>query len=190
MDNVDETIKEQFKQLPKKLQDFIRAPNFRKKIKSILEGQPLDQVQCDAFENEVMLVLLRLEDINSFTVNVHHNVQISRERAEKLSRASTQKIFMPVTEMLKYQRALPQNLDEDDTAQDKGGNVKKQKSDYASPDTPQHSNLLEKDMFHKKLIQHVHTRSEEKKINLEEKEIREKPQQTTPPTDPYREPIE
>ena len=128
MDNVDETIKEQFKQLPKKLQDFIRAPNFRKKIKSILEGQPLDQVQCDAFENEVMLVLLRLEDINSFTVNVHHNVQISRERAEKLSRASMQKIFMPITEMLKYQGVLPQNLAEDDMAQDKGGNVKNRKA--------------------------------------------------------------
>ena len=190
MDNIDTTIKERFKELPKKLQDFILAPDFGEKIKSISASQPLDQVQSEAFENEIMLVLLRIEDINSFTANVHHNVQITRERAEKLSRATMQKIFMPVTEMLKIQGVPSQNVSEDNFVQNKDIDEKKQEKSGSSSGIPQHSKPKDIDIFHKKLTQQVHIPKEEERINLEEKEVQEKPKQDTPLTDPYREPID
>jgi len=190
MDTIHDTINEQFKQLPKKLQDYIHASDFRNKIKNILEGQPLETAQYDAFENEVMLVLMRLEDTNSFTSNVRHNVQISRERAEKLSRVTMQKIFIPVAEMFKYQGTSFQNESPNSADQVKSKNVGQEKNDHVSADTAQNLKPKDIDMFHKKLTQQVHIPNEKEEINLEEKEVEKKPKQDAPAVDPYREPIE
>ena len=60
----------------------------------------LQQHQADAFGVEVMLVLLRLQSVGSFALNLRRNMQISQSRAEELARQVKKILFLPVERFL------------------------------------------------------------------------------------------
>jgi len=194
-ENTKKIIKEQFKILPDSLKKVIESGGIERILTTLTESQPLQDHQRIAIENEIMLVLLGFEEFSIFATNIKHSAQISRERAERITKLIYREIIIPNQAALnrkKLQKEIhrPTSPIETVNTDHKDDIMEKQESGHTSPDAPQKSSPPEKDMFHKKLTQQVHIPKEEENINLEEKEAKEKPKQDTPPTDPYREPIE
>ena len=194
-ENTKKLIQEQFKTLPDGVKKVISSINVEGVLNTLTEGHPLEIHQRIAIENEIMLVLLRLEDFSSFTTNIRHGAQISRERAERITKSINREIFIPnqaVLNIKTLQKEIhrPVSSSQTITANHKDEITEKQESNNILQDKPQDSKPKDIDIFHKKLTQQVHIPKEEERINLEEKEVQEKPKQDTPPTDPYREPID
>ena len=181
--NTKQLIQSQFKSLPSDVQESILSLDLGKSLKAITEMQPLEENQLTAIENEVMLIFLGFDDVVSLTTNIKYSAEISRERAEKIARAIQQKIFIPHAAVLEKVLRLNSNSSQE---------MKKtteQRVDRLQS-IPEVKETHKKDMFHKKLTQQVHIPKEEEKINLEEKEAKEKPKKDAPSIDPYREPID
>ncbi len=101
---MEEVIREQYNKLPDILKQHVRSAILVENIEEILKDHPLQQVQKNAFGVEVMLVLLQLESVEEFTVNIKHNMEIAMKRAEEISKKTKRLIFLPVQEHL-IQRA-------------------------------------------------------------------------------------
>jgi|GEM_PF-4250839 len=97
---MDDIIKQQYREIPDILRQYINSAAFDTNIEEILKEHPLQQVQIDAYGVEVMLVLLQLESVESFTANIKHNMEIALRRAEDISKKTKQLIFLPIQEHL------------------------------------------------------------------------------------------
>jgi len=97
---MDDIIKKQKNNIPQELQEYLNTPDLAQKIEAILENQPLQQEQIDAFGVEVMLVLLQFQSIGSFSMNIKQGLQISGQRADEIARRTKQAIFLPIIDFL------------------------------------------------------------------------------------------
>ena len=97
---MDEIVKKQFTVIPDVLKQHIASSALDENIEEILKDHPLQNVQKDAFGLEVMLVLLQLESIESFTINIKQSMEIAMKRAEEISQKTKQLIFLPIQEYL------------------------------------------------------------------------------------------
>ena len=194
-ENTKKIIKEQFRTLPDNVKKVITSIKVEVILNTLTEGHPLQEHQRIAIENEIMLVLLGLEDFSSFTTNITHGAQISRERAERITKLINREIFIPNQSILNIKTLQkefhkPVSSREIINTDHKDAPTEIRKNNYISQGVPQHSGPKNIDMFHKKLTQQVHIGNEKEKINLKEEEEKEKPKQDTPLIDPYREPID
>lgn len=202
---MDDEIKQQLQTLPQELRAYIASDKTHQKIEALLEGQPMDEAQKEAFGLEVMLVLLRLQSIAGFAMNIKHNMQIAQSRADELARTVKQVIFTPIQDMLVTDETTAQ-----ENTQTTGDIVPPQKVEEREQDVyrePVESTIptietereyKEKqqtdalDVFKKRLAAPIHTPAQEE--NLEDTE--ERIANTNPSTkeelkkDPYKETIE
>ena len=137
---MEDIIREQYKKIPGVLKEYIDDPMLDAHIDEIMNEHPLQQVQKDAFGVEIMLVLLQLESVEEFTVNIKHGMEIAMKRAEDISKRTKQLIFAPLQDFL-IQRAVVEGESVEGGITD--GVVSRsalpQKSEIASKGTIHHS---------------------------------------------------
>lgn len=101
MDNTKEILKDQFKKLPKDIQDAILAVDLRSKMQFITKKNNLHIDQTEALENEAVFVLLGLEHPSGLVTNIAKHVEVSEEKAEAIVEDLNREIFLKVRESLK-----------------------------------------------------------------------------------------
>lgn len=96
-----EILKDQFKKLPKDIQEAILAVDLRSKMQFITKKNNLHIDQAEVLENEAVFVLLGLEHPNNLVANIAKHVEVSEEKAEAIAEDLNREIFLKVRESLK-----------------------------------------------------------------------------------------
>lgn len=96
-----EILKNQFKKLPKDIQDAILAVDLRSKMQFITKKNNLHIDQAEALENEAVFVMLGLEHPSNLVANIAKHVEVSGEKAEAIEEDLNREIFLKVRESLK-----------------------------------------------------------------------------------------
>jgi len=95
-------LQTRFQELPPAVREKILAIDLSSELTRIVETTLLQKEQLIAIENEILFVFLGFDDVTSLTTNIAHSADITRERAEKYSRAIQQQIFLPNAEIIDY----------------------------------------------------------------------------------------
>lgn len=94
MDNETQNIiKEQFKLLPKVIQDTILNSNWEEKIRRVVKNNNLHVDQGAAIENLVLITMLGIETPETFVQNAKEYAEVSEEQAYTISREVEREIF-------------------------------------------------------------------------------------------------
>ncbi|MBM2817522.1 MAG: seg [Parcubacteria group bacterium] len=96
-----EILKNQFKKLPKDIQDAILAVDLRSKMQFITKKNNLHIDQAETLENEAVFVMLGLEHPENLVANIAKHVEVSEEKAEAIAEDLNREIFLKVRESLK-----------------------------------------------------------------------------------------
>ena len=96
-----EILKNQFKKLPKDIQDAILAVDLRSKMQFITKKNNLHIDQAETLENEAVFVMLGLEHPGNLVANIAKHVEVSEEKAEAIAEDLNREIFLKVRESLK-----------------------------------------------------------------------------------------
>ena len=96
-----EILKNQFKKLPKDIQDAILAVDLRSKMQFITKKNNLHIDQAETLENEAVFVMLGLEHPDNLVANIAKHVEVSEEKAEAIAEDLNREIFLKVRESLK-----------------------------------------------------------------------------------------
>lgn len=115
MDDTQKIIQEQFKTLPKTLQDAILTADLPGKMKMISEKHKLHIDKAAIFENETMLIMLGLENHTDYADNLKKEMGISDEVAQEITKDVNDQIFLPIRESLKEMEN--KNIEEAETEQ-------------------------------------------------------------------------
>lgn len=105
---LDEKIKERFKQLPKVVQDAITSADVEKRMRTLADTQKLHLDQWEALENEVMLALLGFQPIEDLQKNIKSEVGIPDELAKSLTEEISKIVFEPIRQELERQLEHPE----------------------------------------------------------------------------------
>lgn len=204
MDDTQTIIKEQFKKLPKDIQDAILAVDLRDKLKMVSDKHKLLVDKAGVLENETMLVMLGLENHSAYPESIKKELGITSEQAQEITKDINEQIFLPIRESLK--NIEKNNIEE---AEKEEVETSREGSTVTAPDTPippiatpekkepPHPNLSDEssggqvhssNIFEDKLTKQVRTPKEHVRLD----ESTNKPQEKKKPysVDPYREPIE
>ena len=101
MDDTQTIIKEQFKKLPKDIQDAILAVDLRDKLKMVSDKHKLLVDKAGVLENETMLVMLGLENHSAYPESIKKELGITSEQAQEITKDINEQIFLPIRESLK-----------------------------------------------------------------------------------------
>ena len=101
MEEPKKIIEEQFKKLPKALQDAIVDSNLYKKMRAISEKHKMLIDKASIFENETMFVMLGLENSTDYTNNLKKEMRIDDSEAQEIAKEVNEQIFLPIRESLK-----------------------------------------------------------------------------------------
>ena len=101
MYDTKEILKDQFKKLPKDIQDAILAVDLRSKMQFITKKNNLHVDQAETLENEAVFVMLGLEHPDNLVANIAKHVEVSEEKAEAIAEDLNREIFLKVRESLK-----------------------------------------------------------------------------------------
>ncbi len=106
--NVDDAIKERFKQLPKVVQDAITSANVQKQLQELASGHKLHVDQWSKLENEVMLTLLGFSQTTEMAANLQNEVGVSAEEATGLANDINKIVFEPIRQELERGLSHPE----------------------------------------------------------------------------------
>lgn len=98
--NIDTTLAEQFKSLPKIVQDAITSADVQKHMRTLADSHQLHLDQWQLLENEVMLTLLGLQPIDELGKNIQTEVGVSQEVAVALAGDISKVVFEPIRQEL------------------------------------------------------------------------------------------
>jgi len=197
MNETQEIVREQFKKLPKNMQDAILSANLSENLKAISEKHHFRIDQAGTFETEVMLVMLGLERTDAFAKSIEREIEISKEVAEQITKDVNDQIFLPIRESLKQiqsQNNDEEEEEEEDEEEENDVNEKREEGkipvpDYNSePETIVPTNLPTGDISELKLGGLLKIPGEEKDSGIEKKPI-QKMKNDSGGIDPYREPL-
>lgn len=90
-------IKEEVTKLPKEIQEAINAFDWVKVAEEIGKKYLLNESETNDFQVETLLVLVGLEDGDSYALNIEENVGTSRDEAVKMADEAFEKIFTPIS---------------------------------------------------------------------------------------------
>ncbi|MAG12509.1 hypothetical protein CL630_01725 [bacterium] len=94
-------IQNQFKTLPKDVQEAILSVDLRKNLQIITEKHNLHVDQAGALENETLFIMLGLEHPRDYIRNIMRELDIDTSAAKKLATDVNEQIFRPIRESLK-----------------------------------------------------------------------------------------
>jgi len=93
-------IKEEVMKLPKEAQEAINAFDWVKVAEEIGKEYKFSESEVNNFQVETLLVLVGIEESESYPKNIEDEVGTSREEAEKIAKEAFQKIFTPISKIL------------------------------------------------------------------------------------------
>src|SRR3989344_640046 len=101
MDETEQLIFEQFKQLPQDVQDAITSNRVREQIKAIGEKHQLHIDQIGSLETETTFIMIGLEPAKDYIRNIARELRLDGATAQKIAVDVNEQIFRPVRESLK-----------------------------------------------------------------------------------------
>ena len=101
--DLNEQLGEQFKQLPKVVQDAITSADIQKRMRDLADTHKLHIDQWQLLENEVMLALLGLQPTEDLAKNIKNEVGTSDEIAKLLAADISKIVFEPIRAELEQQ---------------------------------------------------------------------------------------
>ncbi|MDR3519784.1 MAG: hypothetical protein P4L63_02775 [Candidatus Pacebacteria bacterium] len=99
-DELKTTIKKEIEKLPKETQDVLTSFDWVKLTEEIGKKYLLSKDDINNLQVETLLILTGIEDIDSYIDNIESEVGTSKNEAEKISGEITQKIFIPINDLL------------------------------------------------------------------------------------------
>jgi len=94
--DIDKDLAEQFKSLPKVVQDAITSADVQEHMRALAEKHQLHVDQWELLENEVMLTLLGLEPIEKIAENIKNEVGVPQDVAAALAADISKIVFEPI----------------------------------------------------------------------------------------------
>lgn len=94
--DLDKQLGEQFKKLPKVVQDSITSADVQKRMRDLAETHKLHLDQWQLLENEVMLTLLGFQETEKLEKNIKDEVGVSDETAKQLAADISKIVFEPI----------------------------------------------------------------------------------------------
>lgn len=187
MDDTQVIIKEQFKKLPKDIQDAILAVDLRDKLKIVSDKHKLLVDKAGILENETMLIMLGLENYSTYSDSIKKKLGVTEQQAQEITKDINEQIFLPIRESLK--NIEKKNTEEAEKESEEDKRVTQPNSlipPSANPEKkePVHSSNI----FEDKLTKQVRTPKEH--VRLEESINKSQEKKKPYSIDPYREPIE
>ena len=98
--NVDEQLKERFKQLPKIVQNAIVSADIEKHLRSLADSHQLHLDQWNILETEVQMTLLGFQETDDLQKNIETEVGVTPEIAAALAQDISKTVFEPIREQL------------------------------------------------------------------------------------------
>jgi hypothetical protein len=114
--DLDDKLKERFKQLPKVVQDAITSADVEKRMRALADTNKLHLDQWEALENEVMLALLGFQPVEDLQKNIKSEVGVDDTAAAGLAADISKIVFEPVREQLERELEHPEAKAEDVSA--------------------------------------------------------------------------
>jgi hypothetical protein len=99
-DKLKQIIKEEVMKLPKENQDAISALDWVKILEEIGEKYMLDENQINNLQVETFLALIGLTNPQFYAINIENQVETTKNNATELAKEITQKIFIPINNIL------------------------------------------------------------------------------------------
>lgn len=99
-EKLKQIIKEEVAKLPKELQDVISSFDWVSTTEEIGKKYLLTESEINDIQVETLLVLVGIENSDSYAFNIENNVETSKEEAEKITEEINQKIFIPINDIL------------------------------------------------------------------------------------------
>ncbi|MEK7601110.1 MAG: hypothetical protein AAB480_01070 [Patescibacteria group bacterium] len=103
----DDLIKEQFKKLPRVVQEAIVSADVEKHLRELAETHKLHLDQWTALENEVQMTLLGIDDSGELMQNIRDKVHVPEETAKALVQSISEVVFEPIRQELERQLEHP-----------------------------------------------------------------------------------
>ncbi len=99
-DTLKQSIQEQVSKLPKEIQDAINSFDWVKSTEEMGATYSLDEEQLSNFQAETALVLTGLVDPQFYAINIENHVETTKEQSERISDEASQRIFIPIRNIL------------------------------------------------------------------------------------------
>lgn len=99
-DSTKSIIQEQFKLLPKIIQDTILNSNWQEKIRRIVKNNNLHVDQGAAIENLVLITMLGIETPETFVENAKEYAEVTEEQAYTISNEVEREVFSDIRRKL------------------------------------------------------------------------------------------
>ena len=97
---LNETLRNRYKQLPKILQDAITSADIEQHLRSLADTNKLHLDQWQLLENEVMMTLLGFQAPEDLTANLEKNVGLEHELSRTLAENISKAVFEPIRQQL------------------------------------------------------------------------------------------
>lgn len=106
-EQLDEQLKERFRQLPKTIQNAITSADVQKQLRALADTNKLHLDQWQLLENDVMLTLLGFQPTEELAHHLKADLDISLETATSLADDISRIVFQPIREQLERELAHP-----------------------------------------------------------------------------------
>ena len=93
-------IKENLMVLPKETQEVISTFNWIKICEEIGKTHKLLEPEIENLQTETALVLVGLEELSIYALNIENEVEINKGDAENIAKEITEKVFKPIAEQI------------------------------------------------------------------------------------------
>lgn len=110
-ENIDNVMKERFKQLPEALQEAITSAEVEKLLRGLADQHRLHLDQWQILENEVIMTLLGLRAADELEEHIKKEVRTDEKTAQALARDIALKVFAPIRKELEEVLNRPSTLE-------------------------------------------------------------------------------
>ncbi|MEK7156718.1 MAG: hypothetical protein AAB790_02835 [Patescibacteria group bacterium] len=106
-DELNEKLRERFKQLPKAVQTAVMSADVEKQLRVLADTNKLHLDQWQLLENDVMLTLFGFQPTEELPNHLKNDLDISTEMAKSLADDISRIVFQPIREQLERELAHP-----------------------------------------------------------------------------------
>ena len=106
-EELNEKVRERFKELPKVVQDAITSADVEKHLRALADTNKLHLDQWQLLENEVLLTLLGYQPTEELADNLKADLEISMDVAIALANDISRIVFEPIREELERELEHP-----------------------------------------------------------------------------------
>lgn len=199
MNETQQLINKLFNQLPNDLQNILYQIIKNDQISVILRKYRISTELQDAIKEEIFLILIGINEMSDFELNIKNILEINHEQVIAISREIEKKIFFPVQQSLSeldvFSRHLSNNTYKNNNENE---NINSKNLDGIAPINHEKTNEIKDksiipQIFKKRLPKMNGEQTTNEKQNIPQENVsRFKPKinNNDSKSDPYREPIE